>query len=484
MKKEVLYMEPLDFGYLAVKKIALTSAAKTAKLAKPIIPDAKPIKMKNAESDRFNVGFASCDITPADIESHTYWMAGYRIAKKIRGVLDPLTASAMWIDCGDGQGMMLISCDLIGLTGYEVNELRRSLTEFCCVTGCRHITVSCTHTHAGIDTMGYWGVLPKSGKDKAYMLFIKQTLKNLCIKAYNDRKPGKLFYGSLEAPELIHRWRQPYFANNTLHRLRFVPDDKSTETWYINFGGHPNTLGGKNVLLSADYPCYMRREINRAKETNILFSISTIGATDIGDVAENDLDRTIIGGTMLGKKVLEIKKERQLKPDITVISQNFVMPIDNTTLTAAEALRIFSSRKCAADSKTGMGFISELTYIGIDGVQILTMPGETFSELVYSGGYTDAEHSTTGEGAEVNSTPICEIFGDDNLIIFGVTNDMAGYALTPNEFLLHETQPYISRAKDRFGRNHYHETNSCGIRTGHVMADTARKIVEIRDRNK
>ncbi len=135
-------MKPLDSAYLAIKKIALSSAAKTANLPKPVIPDAKPVNMKNIKTDRFNVGFASCDITPKDIKSHTYWMAGYGIAKKIRGVLDPLTASAMWIDCGDGQGMLLISCDLIGLTGYEVNELRQSLTEFCCVPGWRHITVS------------------------------------------------------------------------------------------------------------------------------------------------------------------------------------------------------------------------------------------------------------------------------------------------------------------------------------------------------
>ena len=469
-------MNGLNFAAAAVKKVALKTAAKTSKEKIPVFAAAKPICMKGGKKGRFSVGFSSADITPTDIKDHAYWMAGYRIAKRIEGVMDPITANAMWIDCGDGQGMVLLSCDLIGLTGYDVGEIRASLRDFCLITGCKHITISCTHTHAGVDTMGYWGVLPRTGKDKKYMAYLKQTIKELCFKAYKDRRPGKLLYGNTEAPELIERWRQPYFSNNTLHRFRFVPDDGSTETWYINFGAHPNTLGGKNVLLSADYPTYMRREINRAKKTNIMFSISTIGATDIGAVAEKDLDRTLIGGTMLGKKVLSIKKERTLKPDITVISQNFVMPIDNYTLAAANALKIFTAKRCAAESKTGMGLVSELTYIGIDGVEILTMPGETFSELVFPGGYTDAEKSTTGEGPEVNSQPISEIFGNEKLIIFGVTNDMAGYALAPNEFLLHEKQPYLSRATDRFGRNHYHETNSCGIKAGHAMAQTAKII--------
>ncbi len=477
-------MKPMDLAYLAIKKISLNSAKKV-KGKEPALPDAVPIKMKSKTKDnKFNVGFASRDITPTDIKSHAYWMAGYGIAKRIQGVLDPITANAMWLDCGDGQGMVLISCDLIGLTGFEVTELRRSLKSFCMLSGCRHITVSCTHTHAGVDTMGYWGVLPKTGKDKKYMEYLMKTLRELCTEAYNDRKPGKLYYGNAEAPELIDRWRQPYFANNRLHRLRFAPDDGSTETWYINFGGHPNTLGGKNKLLSADYPCYVRREINRIKKTNVLFSVSTIGATDLGRVAEDSLDRTIIGGTLVGKKACEIKKEKLLKPEITIVSQNFVMPIDNVTLAIAEAAHIFSSRKCKAESEVGIGFISELTYIKIGDLQILTMPGETFSELVYPGGYADAEHSTTGEDESVNSTPISEIFDDENLVIFGVTNDMAGYALSPNEFLLHETQPYLSRSTDRFGRNHYHETNSCGIRTGHVLAETSRRIVKILDENK
>ena len=47
VKKEDLYMKPLDSAYLAIKKIALSSAAKTANLPKPVIPDAKPVNMKN-----------------------------------------------------------------------------------------------------------------------------------------------------------------------------------------------------------------------------------------------------------------------------------------------------------------------------------------------------------------------------------------------------------------------------------------------------
>ena len=473
---------PSDALFSLARDFTLKKAKKIAREPIPKIPAAQKITLRAPDGGGFTAGFAVRDITPKNYRTHPYWMAGYGIAKRITGVLDPLTASAMWLGCGD-EGIVLVSCDLIGLTGYEVKEIRDALAPFCAESGCRHITVSCTHTHAGADTMGYWGPLPRSGKNKAYMRFIKQTVAALCEEAYRDRRPGRLFYGSAEAPELLHRWRAPYYTQALLHRFRFVPDDGTDETWILNFPAHPNTMGGKNTLISADYPCYMRREIWRKQKVNVMYAVSAIGATDIGEIGEDGTERTILAGALLGKKALEIENERPLDPVITVISQPFVMPLDNFVLLLANTLGVFSARKCAADSATGAGFISEVTYLGIGDTQILTMPGEMFPELVWAGGYEGADTSATGEDANVNPTPLSEIFGNDRLMVFGVTNDMAGYALAKNDFVLDERMPCLQRARDRFGRSHYHETNSCGVNTGSVIAETCERIKGVLDAN-
>ena len=466
-------MSFMDFVSVAVKKTAYTACSKSRREEEPVFPDA--VKTVLTGKDGYNVGFAVKNITPENLLSHTYWMAGYGIAKKITGFLDPLTVSAMWIDCDCG-GIVLVSCDLIGLTGCDVNKIRDSLSGFCRVTGCKHISISCTHTHAGIDTMGYWGPLPKTGKDKDFMIAVEQSIGEVCREAYKERKHGSLYYGNILADGLAHRWRQPYFCVPLLHRLRFVPDDGSKETWYLNFPAHPNTLGGKNKLLSADYPCYMRREIKMSRDVNVLYSVGAIGAVDIGEVAKDNTERTMLGGALLGKKALEIENDELLAPEIVFSVQKFVIPLDNPVLVLANALRVFSTKKCAAASLTGAGLISEMTYISFGKAKILTMPGETFQELIYPGGYFNRENSSTGEAEEVNPTPVTEIFGDKNLMIFGVTNDMAGYALARNDFVLHKTQPFLSRGTDRFGRNHYHETNSCGINTGDVLIKACKKI--------
>lgn len=439
------------------------------------------IRFGDDNGNKFTSGFASRNITPLDLGSHTYWMAGYHIGKKVEGLLDPLTVNALWLDCGDGQGIVFLSCDIVGLTGYDIDEFRSSMKDFCDISGCRHISVSCTHTHAGVDTMGYWGPLPISGKDKKYMAFLFSRMKEACYEAYKNRTSGELYFGSINAEGLNDRWRQPYFTKPILNRFRFVPDNGDTETWFLNFPAHPNTLGNPNKKISADYPCYMRREINRHKNVNILFAVSAIGATDIGRVSDNNVERTIIGGAKLGTKALEINNDKKLENKIRLISKHFIMPIDNIVLSIANSLGIFTSKKCKAVSNTGCGFISEINYISIGGIEILTMPGEMFPELVWNGGYCGAEASATGDGAEINPETLASIFKNDDILIFGVTNDMAGYALAENDFVLHDTMPFVSRGTDRFGRNHYHETNSCGIKTGKVISQVCREIKQCID---
>lgn len=472
-------MSIADFASSAVFKIVKSKGKKLKKQGEaPAIPKATPIIMKNPSDDLFNVGFASLTVMPENVTSKAYWLAGYRTGNKIEGIIDPLTVNAMWIDCKDGGGILLVSCDFIGLTGFEVREIRESLADFCKESGCRNITVSCTHSHASIDTVGYWGKLPKTGKDKSYMLMLIGAVKSVCIDAYKNRREGKLFAGSVHVPEAIRDGREPIFCNDLLTRLRFVPNDGSTETWYLNYSAHPNTLGGKNSKISADYPAYLRRKINESKKTNVLFSVGAIAAVNIADLAEDNYERTVMAGNILGEKALGIGNDRQLTAEMLVIDQPYYAPIDNDVLAFMDVLHVVNCLKYPYDSSLGLALLTEMTFIRIGDLQILTLPGEAFPECVYSGGYSPAETSATGKGPEINPTPLAEIAKDDNLVIFGVTNDMTGYIVPPNDSILHPTQPYLSSVRDRFDRNHYHETNSLGSRIAFVVADTFRSIME------
>ena len=163
--------------------------------------------------------------------------------------------------------------------------------------------------------------------------------------------------------------------------------------------------------------------------------------------------------------------------EITVLQQPFYYYADNAVLAFLAILKVMSSKFVAAKKgDLGIALVSEMTYMKIGSQEILLLPGELFPEIAY-GGYSSAEDSATGRGPEIDPKTFTEIAGDDDLLIFGVTNDMTGYVVAPNDFILHKTQPYLSNGRDRFDRSHYHETNSMGYSAAKTLTDVFADIM-------
>lgn len=472
-------MDIADLATKLLKKVATSKGKKFAKMGNaPVVEAAQPIRMKNKTDNCYNAGFAMKEIMPADVTAKKYYIAGYRMDHPVTGVNDPLTVRAMWLDCKDGGGIVLVSADIIGLTGYDVKVVRDSLSDFTKETDCKLISISCTHSHASIDTVGYWGRLmpPQSGMDDEYMQLVFDSIKQVCIEAYKNRKEGKLYIGSVRVPEAIGDGRAA--VNDKLTRLRFVPTDGSDETWFLNFGAHPNTMGGDCTEVSADYPYYLREAINKVKPVNVLFSVGAIASVNIEDVAEDRVERTKLGGEMLAKAALGIDNDEELDAEMTVVHQPYYAPIENYVLAFMFILKLCHSRAYhCPESSLGLGLLTEMNYIKLGKQKILTLGGEAFAEGVY-GGYFDAANSGTGIGAEVNATPLAEIANDPDLILFGVSNDMTGYMVPSNNAVLHPTQAYLSSYRDNLDRNHYHETNGLSVEITHVIAKVFKDIID------
>lgn len=473
----------MDIGKLAasaVKKIATNKGNKLRKKGPaPELEKVMPTTIKNHKDSKYDVGFAMREIMPDDFGKQKYYIAGHRMAQDMTGIHDNLTASAMWLGVGEEGGIIMVTADIIGLTNTEVALIRASLSDFCEKAKCKAINICCTHQHAGFDTVGYWGRLPFTGKVDSYMQKIFKTIKEICIEAYENRKTGDLYLGTTPVPEAQNDRRPPFVLHDTLTRFRFVPDDGSKETWLLNFAAHPNTLGGGNTLCSADYPYFLRQAIYAEKDVNILFGIGAIGAVDPGafDDEEDRWVRTEKQGKALAAGALRIDNDEKMPAEITVLQQPFYYHADNGVLAFLAMLKVMSSKMVASnESELGMALVSEMTYMKVGTQQILIIPGEAFPEIAY-GGSSSAEESATGRGPEINPPSFVEVAGDENLLVFGVSNDFTGYVVSPNDFILHKTEPYLSTGKDKFDRGHYHETNSLGYSAAKTLSNAFADIM-------
>lgn len=417
---------------------------------------------------------------PKDIHAKKYWVAGHGMGHVIEKIHDNITVSAMWIGADDNGGYIHISADIIGLTNFELNIVRDRLKDLIEESKCAGVFVSCTHTHAGFDTVGYWGQLYKlqSGKDPEYMDLLLKSLEEVAREAYAKRKSGKLYIGTVRVPEAQFCKREPNAMHDVLTRIRFVPDNGSTEMWFLNYAAHPNTLGGANRECSADYPYWMRKTIKDEKRTHVLFGVGAIGAVDPGDFCDDRPERTRIQGETLGKAALGIDNDKEMPVEITVLQHKYYSPVDNGLLALMASIKACSSQRYPCEKgDLGIALLTEMVYIKLGTQQILMLPGEPFPEVVY-GGAAPAESSATGKGTDINPTPLIDIVGDKDLLVFCVTNDMTGYCVTPNDFVLHKTQPYIEQGRDVFDRKHYHETNSLGYLTNETMAENVADIMK------
>ena len=433
--------------------------------------------------ERYRAGFALDDIMPQENSGKTYYIAGHGSGHKMEGVLSPVYIHALWLDCGGDEGILWLSADIVGLTNVEVERIRAKISGSKIIKGCRSVNVSCTHSHSGIDTVGYWGKLhlsiPSDGKDPAYMDQLFEKALRTAEAAYLTRRPGRLFMGQAPIPDGLYAKRPFTDRHEILYRLRFHPDDNGREIHIINVGAHPNSLGGSNRLLSGEYPYYMREEIYRQTGAQVFFGVGAIGGMDAADLDGKDpVDTIKRQGKLFAEASLSIREERELAPRIRFLRRQFYLPVDNNVLAFLAILGTMSFRPFPDDtSKTGIAMKTEMTYLTFGDQKILLLPGESFIATVY-GGYRSAAESATGKGPEVNAPPLAELAKDPDLVVFGVTNDMTGYSVEPNEFILHLTQPYLNTTRDRFNERHYHETNSMGPQTQPIIAKTFAEVLE------
>lgn len=446
----------------------------------PEIPKAQFDKLSKPAAKFFTAGFARADIMPDDIPKKRYYIAGYGAYNPAKGILDPMTVSAVYLNDNSGRGgVVFVSVDSVGLSSYDVNLARENLTEFTRNTNCRSINICSTHNHAGIDTIGMWGPIPISGRNKKYMEIVHNAIKDVVLLAYENRRDGSLYYGKKESEDIQRDTRLPHVYNKDLTRLRFKPNDGSREIWMLNYASHTESMLGRNNLVSADFATYMRNDIEKSTNADAIYFIGAIGGLiRLKELDPDNVKSTILGGKSLARTACAIEDERKLEPVINILRQEYYSPADNHLLATICDLGLVKNTRHA--TKTGdlnLSVKTEMTYFEIGDLKILLLPSELFPELAY-GGYLSAEESAEGKSPDINPKPLIEIADDENLLIFGVTNDFTGYVVPPNDFLLHPEMPYIEKAKDRLGRTHYEETNSLGPATAHTIADTFKGIME------
>jgi hypothetical protein len=416
------------------------------------------------------------------------WMGGFGANRPAKGVNDPLWTRAIAFRHG-GVTLVLVSIDSVGLTHERFIALRKSVAAS--RGDITYVAASTTHTHQGPDTMGIWSFVPLIGRfDEAYVSTVVERTRDAVLEAVARLQPADAIVATEPIDPIGHvnDSRMPKVFDRQLNAARFVKAGTAeTIATLVSWGNHPEAMGEANALLSSDFPHYWREGIERGlPEPN---GIEGLGGTAI-------FVQGPIGGLMtpIGLEVRDrdgvtlhrddgVAKARALGEDLAVrtirlLGSSRAQRDDDRTIAGA-VKTIFVPIAGTYRWPIMLGMIhpgwydgaakSEVSALRVGGLEILTLPGEVYPEIVDGG--VESPPGADRPGPPVEVPPLRpEMRGAVNMV-FNLANDEIGYVIPRTEW--DEYAPWAygqSRAP-------YGEINSTGPDSAAVVHREALDVI-------
>ncbi len=467
---------------------------------------------KTIEADaKWNVGQASASLLDGiDPMNGKFYLAGS--LEPIAGrapskVIDDQRVRVYAISDGTSGTAVHAVIDGFGLARGDVQEIRSRFAEFAAANGVTAVNVSVLHQHSCIDTLGMnvplaQALLFNSGNAATGGLLEGQKVENNKVfmenlynktvfamkKAVMSMKEGEIFYGKADVSDYIRDKRDPQAFDGNIHRLRFVPDDGTAETWIIEAGIHTMSFGAGGDKLSGDFPYYLEKAVREEVGASIVYiqgaelaiSMRTVDlCAECGSVPEiikpvseddvyaiyctecgnravledkeaakdyvatvdywnslneslGEIETAASYGKTLAKKLMDIDSaaEKQLAPVLNVALSELKMNVSNEILTLAARQDILNS--VIVKSADGYELVTEIGYMELGNeVAIFLCPGELDPSIAYGG---PASGDAAWTGGEWTLPALKDITSCDNVLVFGLCNDQGGYILRDNEY--------------------------------------------------
>ena len=454
-------------------------------------------------------GAAKAVITP-DVKTSKVYMAGFGNNRVATGVHDDLYVRCVALAAGN-ENLVMCASDLIGFFYDDVLKVREKVKA--AAPEVTAVIVASTHDHEGPDTMGLWGpTFFESGIDENYLNGLDDRIAQTAVRAARSEQPAVLTLARDDHPLLAllqDDGRPPYVKDPYLFVMKL--DSAATGqpiATVVNWSDHPETLGGKNTLITADYPHWLSEYVEQhAGGTAVFFNgsigglLSTLGDqvalqdSDTGEIARNDTwKKAELFGTTIGELVERALKsgEKAGVDALAVRRAVFFAPISNDHFRVGGAFGVYKGRKPlytegrldpAISEKefpgfgklkyaTGHDLQTEADYIQFlvgdtPAAEIVTVPGEIYPELINGG----IARFPSADFPEAAFEPTVRAHLKTRFqFVFGLANDELGYIIPKAEW--DDQPPWLKNRPERW----YGEVNSAGPE---IAGAVTRHLVEL-----
>lgn len=439
------------------------------------------------------VGFAKADITPKIDGPTPVFLAGFGKNRKATGVHDPLWARAVVLKDGASK-LAFVSVDLVGFMYPNTVNVRTKLGE-----GYAYVMVSSTHNHEGPDSIGLWGETElKSGVDPSYMSKVEDQVVAAIREAASNVIEVEASYGTAEDETLLSDSRMPKVRDGVLRVLKFVESKtKKPAGILVQWNCHPENLGSRNTLLTADFPYYTIKALEKSQGVPVAYFTGAIGGlmsapeerfpkAEGGFYRDGDFEFSRVYGeavATLTETALSQSEPIQLAP-FAISAKRVGLPLENPLYRLARTIGVLDRTAYAwtGDPNTlgpkvegrlsvgALGFDTEVAYLRLGDLHVATIPGELYPELVAGKFQEPADPNADFPTAALEPT-VLGLLPGKKVLILGLANDEIGYIIPKRQW--DSTSPFAyKREKMQYG-----EINSVGPEVAPILMEGLKQAV-------
>jgi hypothetical protein len=322
-------------------------------------------------------GAAKNTITP-DVHVGKVYLAGFGFNRVATGVHDNLYARCVAIEAGQ-KTLVICAADLIGFFHQDVLKVRAKVkAQLPRVT---QVIVASTHDHEGPDMLGLWGPKPlSSGANLNYLNWVIGRIAATAVESVKNLQPAQITLARNHSPllELLQDdSRPPYVKDPYLFLMRFTSPAGGPIATLINWSDHPETLGGENTLITADYPYWLCRSVEQHEGGTAIFVNGSIGGLlstlgnqvslldpDTGQVAaDGTWEKAKLAGNTVGEvAVLTLRRDgRTVRVDSMVIRKTMIyIPLSNKLFRLDDGMGVLGyPRPVYTDGKLDMTMVNK-----------------------------------------------------------------------------------------------------------------------------
>ena len=444
-----------------------------------------------AQEDGLHVGFAAVDITPSVPADRPVYIAGYGMNRKATGVHDPLFARTAVLVHGS-EKIAIVSVDLVGLQYPTVKAIRSKLAGF------RYVLVSSTHNHEGPDVIGIWGRGPFfRGVDDDYLARVVDLVASSVQKAAESLTAVTAHYGTAEDESLLRDSRLPIVKDGVLRVLKLSKQASGEPAGLlVQWNCHPESLGPKNTLLTADFPWATVAALEKKYQCPVVYLSGAIGGLmglpeqRICDASGKKLhDGNFEYAQRYGEEIADLttKALAQAAPlrltPFAISAKPVTIPVHNALYRAARTVGVIRRESVTwtnaarakgepdgAEETHQSAIESEVAYLRLGELHVACIPGELYPELVY-GKYQEP----AAPGVDFPEAPlepsVSSLMPGPKWLLIGLANDELGYIIPKRQW--DKAEPF-AYAKDG---GQYGEVNSCSSEVAPILMEALRQRV-------